>query len=101
MVGVTEGNELLINGRRVVIRGNDVRDIKTQIKQICVNAYLMKVTTPISCTGNPLPITNGCGGGFKAWETSLTEDLHKAKTTTQQYVAPLIGSDPTAENLLI
>ena len=33
MVGVTEGSELIINGRRVVIRGNDVRDIKHNHQQ--------------------------------------------------------------------
>ena len=42
MVGVTEGSELIINGRRVVIRGNDVRDIKTQINcaEMGVNAIV-------------------------------------------------------------
>ena len=99
MVGVDEGSELIINNRRVVIRGNDVRDIKTQINcaDMGVNAIVNENNeiTLVSCSGNPFTITNGCGGGFykSVGDFHINRGFEQSKTTTQQYVAPLIGSD--------
>ena len=72
LMGIPENTELLINGRKVIIRGNDLTDIKTQIN--CGNMGVTAVIEEgdsaeqqeislISCDGGSFTVANGCGGG--------------------------------------
>ena len=74
LTGIPENTELLINGRKVIIRGNDLTDIKTQVNcgDMGVKAFVepagsgspeeMEIAL-VSCNGNPFTVANGCGGG--------------------------------------
>ena len=98
LIGIDEGTELLINGRRIVKRGNSGIDIKTQIN--CAN---MGVTAEIneddnslsiiSCNQMPFKIGNGCGGGtFKqVGDFHINRGFDQNITTSETFIAPFIS----------
>jgi len=71
MLGIPENSEVYFNGQKVIIRGNDPRDIATQVN--CANINLTARTTRgaggqpdvviSSCDGSPWTVANGCAGG--------------------------------------
>ena len=73
VLGIPENSEIYINGKKIIIRGPDLGDIKSQVNcgKMGVNAVLenSKGTpgdselTLVSCSGDPFTVTNGCGGG--------------------------------------
>lgn len=97
LIGIDEGTELLINGRRIVKRGNSGIDIKTQIN--CAN---MGVTAEIneddnslsiiSCNQQPFKIGNGCGGGtFKqVGDFHINRGFDQNETVSETFMAPFI-----------
>ena len=101
LIGIAEGTELLINGRRIVKRGVSGIDIKTQIN--CAN---MGVTAEInendntlsiiSCNQLPFKIGNGCGGGtFKqVGDFHVNRGFDQGETISETFIAPFIS--PTA-----
>lgn len=68
LLGIAEGSELLINGRKIIMRGVGLTDIKSQIN--CKNMGIKAIEDAssnelalVSCNGAPFTIANGCGGG--------------------------------------
>ena len=99
LVGIAEGSELIVNGRRIVIRGNDARQIKTQVNcaEMGVSALLDEnnnTFTMVSCSGSPISIVNGCGGGTykQVGDFHINRGFDQSKTETQQFVPPLYGA---------
>lgn len=68
LLGIPAGTELVINGRKITIRGIGLTDIKNQIncKSMGIKALTNRSDTElslVSCNGSPFTIANGCGGG--------------------------------------
>ena len=70
--GIDKGTELLLNGKKIIIRGVDTKDVAQQIN--CGNFGISASTTPgandgvedlmlTSCGPNGFTVANGCGGG--------------------------------------
>ena len=98
LIGITDGTELLVNGRRIVKRGTSGIDIKTQINcaNMGVSAEINEDTntlTLISCSSNPMTFGNGCGGGtFKqVGDFHVNRGFDQSKTTSESFIAPFIG----------
>ena len=69
-LGIAPNSELIINGKKIVIRGPNLSDIKTQVN--CAKAGVVAETgegssgptlTIASCDSSPWTVANGCGGG--------------------------------------
>jgi len=98
LIGIDEGTELLINGRRIVKRGNSGTDIKTQINcaNMGVSAEIDEETNTlsiISCNNLPFKIGDGCGGGtFKqVGDFHINRGFDQGITTSETFVAPFIA----------
>jgi len=71
MTGLNRGSELLLNGRKVIFRGNGVIDIATQVNclrsgiraEVSAGSTGDKEIVLSSCDGMPFNIANGCGAG--------------------------------------
>ena len=71
LMDIQDGTELFLNSRKVIIRGNDPQDIKSQIN--CADNGLTADLTPgagglgdliiKSCSSNGITVANGCGAG--------------------------------------
>lgn len=106
LYGIPDDSELLLNGRRVVVRGRTVSDIKTQIN--CADLGLQATTQNTqsgeklvisSCTGRGWSVANGCAGGRykQVGDFHINRGFEQAKNTTetitQQYVfGPVSGT---------
>ena len=99
LIGIADGSELLINGRRIVKRGTTGIDIKTQIN--CANMGVSaelgadgKTLTLISCTSLPFTISNGCGGGtFKqVGDFHINRGFDQSTSTSETFIAPFISA---------
>jgi len=71
LTGLSRGSELLLNGRKVIFRGNGVIDIATQVNclrsgiraEVSVGSDGGEEIVLSSCDGMPFNIANGCGSG--------------------------------------
>lgn len=70
LLGTKEGEELYINGRRLVVRARTLEDLKNQIncgvfglEAGIVNQAGQPTLVISSCTGQAWRVANGCGGG--------------------------------------
>ena len=96
LIGIADGTELLVNGRRIVKRGTTGLDIKTQIN--CANMGVTAdldedgVLTIISCNSLPIKFSNGCGGGtFKqVGDFHINRGFDQSKSTSETFIAPFI-----------
>lgn len=71
LIGLSRGSELLLNGRKVIFRGNGVIDIATQVN--CLRSGIRAEISQgedggqdivlSSCDGMPFNVANGCGSG--------------------------------------
>ena len=102
LIGIADGTELLINGRRIVKRGSTGIDIKTQVNcaNMGITAEIDDATNTlalISCTSLPFTIANGCGGGtFKqVGDFHINRGFDQSTTVSETFVAPFIS--PTKE----
>ena len=73
LIGIAENSELIINGKKIIIRSPSLTDIKTQVNcaKMGVNALIegnegdasSAELVLSSCTGGSFTVANGCGGG--------------------------------------
>jgi len=103
LFGIAENTELLINGRKVIIRGGGLSDIKTQVNcgSMGVEAFIEKgdseeqdTITLVSCNGNPFTIANGCGGGTyqQVGDFHINRGFEQQRNKTVNSNAHLISS---------
>ena len=97
LIGIPAGTELLINNRRIVIRGTGLIDIKSQVN--CANMGVSALIDPatnsldlVSCGGAPFTIGNGCGAGTyqQVGDFHINRGFDQGETVSQTLMLPFI-----------
>ena len=90
LLETTEGEELYINGQRVVIRSRTLEDIKTQVNcgPFGLDAKFVNDDTELlisSCSGQAWRVANGCGGGTykQVGDFHINRGFEQSKTINQ------------------
>jgi hypothetical protein len=99
LIGIAPNSEIILNGRRITVRGRSFEDIKTQvncsnlgIRAILNTAQTGQTLTLSSCDGKPWRAAEGCAGGRykQVGDFHINRGFEQAVNTTegvtQQYV---------------
>ena len=98
LIGIEEGTELLVNNKKIIIRGQGLVDIKTQVNcaHMGVNALIDEETNTLtlaSCNDSPINFGNGCGGGTwkQVGDFHVNRGFDQDETESQGIFMPFIN----------
>lgn len=98
LIGIEEGTELLVNNKKIIIRGQGLVDIKTQINcaHMGVSALIDEATNTLtlaSCNDSPINFGNGCGGGTwkQVGDFHVNRGFDQDETESQGIFMPFIN----------
>ena len=110
-LGIAENSELIINGKKIIIRSPSLTDIKSQVNcaKMGINAFIEGDGTGdgadtgtaelilSSCSGSPFTVANGCGGGTyqQVGDFHINRGFEQQKNRTYNSNAHIIDQNLT------